>query len=261
MFSPVISVRQLQIDVPAGKEVVFISDVHLGFGDRSTDKERENRLIRLLRDVKPTCCHLIIVGDLFDYWFDYRTAVPRRFVRTLSALHDLRDSGMPITYLMGNHDFGHSTYFSEELGIEVEKGDIAADIAGTSFYISHGDGKAHNDTGYLILRSVLRNPFTNWLYRILHPDIGIGVAARTSHGSRDFTEDKSYGPGDGLRDFAQERIREGFDVVVMGHRHHVAQEALGKGLYVNLGHWLGEEATYGSFDPERGMRVIHTDTP
>ncbi len=261
MFSSVVSLRSISVPVPEGKEVIFISDVHLGFGDRTTDQQREARLLRLLRDISSSCCHLFIVGDLFDYWFDYRTAVPRRFVRTLAALHELRDAGLPITYLMGNHDFGHSTYFRDELGIEVEKGDIDASIAGTRFYISHGDGKAHNDRGYMVLRSILRNRFAQAVYRILHPDIGIGMAARTSHGSRDFTEDKDYGEGDGLRDFAAQRLNEGYDVVVMGHRHFAKEEKIGSGLYVNLGHWLGDGATYGRFDPERGMRVIHTDSP
>ncbi len=261
MFSPVVSLRRMSVDVPPGKEVIFISDVHLGFGDRERDRHREDRLIRLLRDIRPTCCHLFIVGDLFDYWFDYRTAVPRRFVRTLAALQELRQSGLPITYQMGNHDFGHATYFRDELGIEVERGDLDVDIAGTRFYISHGDGKATNDTGYLILRSVLRNRVAQWLYRILHPDIGIGMAAKTSHGSRDYTSDKDYGPEDGLRAFAQQQLQKGYDIVVMGHRHHATHERIAGGQYVNLGHWLGDAATYARFDPTRGIRVIHTDSP
>ena len=250
----------MSVDIPAGKEVIFISDVHLGFGDRATDRRREDRLIALLRSLQPTCCHLFLVGDLFDYWFDYRTAVPRRFVRTLAVRHELRDAGMPITYQMGNHDFGHATYFREELGIEVERGDLDVTMGGRRLYVSHGDGKAANDTGYLVLRSVLRNRVAQALYRVLHPDLGIGVAARTSHSSRDYTEDKDYGPNDGLRAFAQDRLNNGYDIVVMGHRHHATHEHIGSGQYVNLGHWLGEGAPYARFDPEHGIRVIHTDS-
>lgn len=261
MLSSVVSVRTMSINVPQGKDVVFISDVHLGYGDRQTDLRREKRFAALLEEIAPTCCHLFIVGDLFDYWFDYNTAIPRRFVRSLAALHALRDRGLPVTYLMGNHDFGHATYFREELGIEIDRGDIDADIAGTRFYISHGDGKAHNDKGYLVLRSVLRNGFAQWLYRILHPDIGIGMAARTSHGSRDYTEGREYGQEDGLRDFAASRLAEGFDIVVMGHRHQMSEERIGSGIYVNLGHWLADGATYGRFEPEKGMQVIHIDIP
>ena len=161
---------------------------------------------------------------------------------------------------MGNHDFGHATYFREELGIEIDMGDIDATIAGTRFYISHGDGKAHNDKGYLFLRSILRNRVAQWLYRVLHPDIGIGLAARTSHGSRGFTDTKDYGE-DGLRDFAVQRIAEGFDIVVMGHKHQAVEERIGNGLYVNLGHWLSQTATYGRFNSDQGMRVVHIDIP
>jgi UDP-2,3-diacylglucosamine hydrolase len=247
----------MTVDVPPDQYVIFLSDVHLGFGSRSDDLRREKTLVQLLDHVASGCCHLFIVGDLFDYWFDYRTAIPRHHVRTLAALHRLRDAGIPITYLMGNHDFGHSTYFKEELGIVIDKGDVDATIAGKRFYISHGDGKARNDRGYLLLRSVLRNRFAQWLYRILHPDIGIGMAARTSHGSRHYTTDKDYGDEDGLRSFAMERLASGYDVVVMGHRHHAVQEQTDDGLYVNLGHWLAEPATYGRYDLQDGMRVIH----
>jgi len=261
MLDPVVSLRRMSVELPSGKEVVFISDVHLGFGDRQTDRRREARLVELLRSLPPTCGHLFIVGDLFDYWFDYRTAIPRQFVRTLAALHDLRDAGMPITYLMGNHDFGHATYFRDELGIDVERGDLDVTIGTTRFYISHGDGKAANDRGYLILRSILRNRAAQWLYRALHPDVGITLASRTSHGSRDYTSDKDYGPEDGLRAFALDRLRNGYDVVVMGHRHHATEERTADGIYVNLGHWLGSEATYARFDSDHGIRVIHINSP
>ena len=260
MFSPVVSLRSLTIDVPEGKDVVFISDVHLGYGSREDDLARETQLVTLLRSLPETCCHLFIVGDLFDYWFDYKTAIPRGHVRTLAALHDLQDSGLPITYLMGNHDFGHATYFRDELGIEIDRGDIEATINGVRFYINHGDGKAHNDTGYLVLRSVLRNGVAQWLYRILHPDIGIGAAARTSHGSRDYTGSRDYGEEDGLRDFAVDRLKQGYDIVVMGHRHRATNEEIGDGRYVNLGHWLGETPTYGRFNPKDGMRLVHVQT-
>jgi UDP-2,3-diacylglucosamine hydrolase len=256
MFSPVVSVRSLTIDVPQGQRVVFLSDVHLGFGDRDTDRRREDRLVALLRSLAGSTCHLFIVGDLFDYWFDYASVIPRGHVRTLAALYDLRQGGMPITYLMGNHDFGHVDYFRQELGIEVESGDIEALIEGSRFYIAHGDGKAHNDKGYLILRSVLRNRFIQWCYRLLHPNIGIGLAARTSHGSRDYTGAKDFGPHDGLREFASTQLSNGFDVVVMGHRHRVAEERSTDGLYVNLGDWLGDTAVIGTFTPDEGFRLL-----
>lgn len=248
MFSPVVSISKLTITVPDGQRVLFISDVHLGLGDPAGDRLREKAVLELLKEAKTNTAHLFIVGDLFDYWFDYKHVVPRRFVRTLSMLAELRDVGVPITYLMGNHDFGHYSYFRDELGIDVERGDVDVTINGKRFYISHGDGKAANDTGYLFLRAVLRSKTAQWLYRCLHPTIGIGLAARTSHGSRAYTDAKDYG-SDGLRDFATRRIEEGYDVVVMGHRHRAVEEHIGTGLYLNLGDWLGQTASYSEFQP------------
>lgn len=249
MFSPVTSLTRMAVEAMSGQYVYFVSDVHLGFGSRERDREREALLLRLLDRMSSNAAHLFIVGDLFDYWFDYRTVIPRGHVRTLAALAGLRERGLPITYLMGNHDFGHFTYFHEELGITVVTGDVHADIAGSRFYIAHGDGKAHNDKGYLILRSILRNRFAQRIYRMLHPNLGIGLAARTSHGSRDYTTARDYGPVDGIRDFAIEKIHEGYDVVVMGHRHRAMEERRPDGTYVNLGDWLGNDPTFGIFDP------------
>lgn len=247
MLEPVVSLTTLRLDLTRGPVVYFLSDVHLGFGRPEADRERERLLLRLLDRMANDAAHLFIVGDLFDYWFDYKTVVPRRHVRTLAALHDLREAGVPMTYLMGNHDFGHYTYFEEELGLQVISGDVDVQLGEKRFYISHGDGKAHNDVGYLILRSVLRNSAAQWIYRVLHPDLGIGLASGTSEGSREYTDKKEYGATDGIRDFAAERLAEGYDVVVMGHRHVAVEEQIGRGLYVNLGHWLGSEPTFAAY--------------
>lgn len=255
MLEPVVSRTPISVTLPAGHQVLFVSDVHLGYGSREQDKERENYLLEVLQGALPTCAHLFIVGDLFDLWFDYARAIPRGHVRTLACLMSYRDAGIPVTYLMGNHDFGHYTYFRDELGIDVIGGDVVADIGEKRFYIAHGDGKAHNDTGYLILRTILRNRAAQWLYRLLHPNVGIGLASATSHGSRDYTGHKDYGASDGLRDFALARIDEGYDYVVMGHRHKAEELKHKHGYYINLGHWLSRPMTYGTFDQERGFAL------
>ncbi len=255
MFSPVVALRHLTVPVPAGQRVVFVSDVHLGLGEAAADRLRERRFVELLRSLPGSCAHLFIVGDLFDYWFDYQRVIPRKHIRALAALADVREGGLPITYLMGNHDFGHHTFFRDELGIPVDRGDVSAQIADLKFYISHGDGKVANDRGYLVLRSILRNRFTQSVYRMLHPNWGIGLAARTSHESRVYTDQKHYGH-DGLRDFAAARIAEGYDVVVMGHRHRATHENVGAGLYLNLGDWLGQNPTYAIFAPPMAPQLV-----
>ncbi|MBU3741124.1 MAG: UDP-2,3-diacylglucosamine diphosphatase [Candidatus Kapabacteria bacterium] len=257
----VVSVSQMTITPAPGSKVYFVSDVHLGLGARDADRKREELLLRLLRRISHDAAHIFIVGDLFDAWFDYRTVVPRNHIRTLAQLAYMREQGLPITYLIGNHDFGHYTFFVDDLDIEPIGGDVDATIGNTRVYIAHGDGKAHDDRGYLLLKAILRNPLAQRMYRWLHPDTGIGLASGTSAKSRDHTDRKDYGGRDGLYDFAVQRLREGYDVVVMGHRHQVRVEHTADGTYANLGHWLGVTPTFGVFDPEIGrMDVVDVRT-
>jgi UDP-2,3-diacylglucosamine hydrolase len=250
----------MTLSLPPEGVIYFVSDVHLGYGTAQADSIREKQLVRWLRSIANDATHLFIVGDLFDFWFDYRRAIPRGHVRTLAALAELSESGIGITYLMGNHDFGHHNYFEQELGIPIDSGDIDLTIESSTgrhrMYISHGDGKAHNDGGYKVLRMVLRNRLAQYVYRLLHPNVGIGLAARTSHGSRDYTSQKDYGSVDGLRDFAAQKIAEGFDTVVMGHRHMATLQKIDTGTYANLGHWLGSTPTVGRYTAASGMDVF-----
>jgi len=233
----------------------FISDCHLGVGtDREEDRKREQRLLAVLDRIEAEAKQglvggLFLVGDLFDSWFDYRQVVPRRHIRTLAVFARIRDHA-PVEYLMGNHDFGHRTFFKDELQIPVHGGDITRDLGGKRFYIAHGDGKALNDTGYLILRKILRNKAALWLYSWLHPDIGIWLAERVSGGSRSYTDKRdALQKQDGLLLFAEQKVQEGYDYVVMGHRHKPQIVSIGNGYYVNLGDWL-QSYTYGVFNGE-----------
>jgi UDP-2,3-diacylglucosamine hydrolase len=238
----------------------FISDCHLGYGsDRDADRAREGRLLAVLEKIADeaksgNAAGLFIVGDLFDSWFEYRQVIPKRHVRTLAILAKIREY-IPVEYLMGNHDFGHKEYFQKELNIPVHGGDIEKVLNGKRFYIAHGDGKALNDTGYIILRSILRNKFLLWGYSWLHPDIGIWIAERMSGGSRAYTDNRdALQKQDGLRIYAEKKIAEGFDYVIMGHRHKAEMlDIEGKGTYINLGDWL-KSYTYGVFD-ENGFRI------
>jgi UDP-2,3-diacylglucosamine hydrolase len=239
----------IEVRAAPGRPVYFISDVHLGYGTANSDAARENLLVELLQRAARDASHVFIVGDLFDAWFDYRHVIPNGHVRTLASLATLRSAGVPVTYLMGNHDFAHYRYFRDVLGIAVHAGDVEAVFGDMRWYIAHGDGKAFNDGAYLLLRGLLRNRLAQALYRLIHPDLGIWLASKASHGSRDYTTARDFGQEDGLRAFATSRIEAGFDVVVMGHRHQVRQEHIGTGLYVNLGHWLCPQPTFALFNP------------
>ncbi|MCB2205495.1 UDP-2,3-diacylglucosamine diphosphatase [bacterium] len=231
---------------PAIEPVYFISDVHLGFGDAATERVKLERLLALLSSIRDSGGTLYIVGDLFDFWYEYRAVVPRGYHRLYAMLEDLPRAGVPVTYLAGNHDFAIGKFFSEDLGLTVLHDDVQFRVGDTQFYVYHGDGLAPKDGGYRALKRVLRSPLSQWGFRWLHPDLGFGIARKFSHTSRGYTSGKDYGAMDGMRMEAERRLRNGTDIVVMGHRHNPMREQLGGGLYINLGDWI-RHYTYAVF--------------
>jgi len=222
----------------------FISDVHLGLGSRQQEKAKEDRLLGLLKEIRPRAEQLFIVGDLFDFWFEYATVIPKGFHRTLAALQEFTDGSIPVHYLAGNHDFWMGDFFSTEIGITMHLDPFEATIGGKRVYFHHGDGLADNDLGYRLIKPVLRNKWNIRLYRMLHPDLGVRLARGSSRTSRDFTSTKNYGEEEGMVRFATAKIREGVDIVVMGHRHKPQIQTIGSGTYLNLGDWI-TYCTYG----------------
>lgn len=219
--------------------IYFVSDIHLGLEERSKDRIKEQLFIDFLDSIANSCETLYIVGDLFDYWFEYKRVMPKIFYRTISKFYDLRNRGIMIEYIMGNHDFGHQDFFKSELDINVYKDDIIRIHNKKQFYISHGDGKSYNDVGYKILKKILRSPISLFLYNnFIHPDLGIKLASHSSKTSRFHTNNKDYGKSDGMYDFAAKQIQKGYDFVVMGHKHELIQKKINHGEYINLGSWL-----------------------
>lgn len=244
--------------------IYFISDVHLGLGNIEKQKETEQAFLQFLQKIEDDCDHLYIIGDLFDYWFEYTTVIPKQYISILAAIGNWTKKGKSIDYLMGNHDFGHISFFEQEFGIHVYEDDIIREHNGKRFYLSHGDGKAYNDQGYKILKKVLRNPLSKLLFKWIHPDIGIAMAAHASKESRGYTNKKEYESNDykdGMKDFAQNKIiQEGFDFVIMGHKHKAETVVFGNGTYINLGHWLSFPAHYAVFDGEHVvLKSFHSE--
>lgn len=235
--------------------IYFISDVHLGHTQRDANRQLENMLLALLDKIEADCETLFIVGDLFDYWFEYKTVIPKIYTRTLAALLRYREKGIPIEYVMGNHDFGHIDYFERELDIHIHKGDIVRTLGAKKFYISHGDGKAEKDKGYRMLKKVLRNPLSMKLFQMIHPDCGIGLASDSSKKSRGYTDKKKQITIEGLREFAGKKIAEGYDYLVMGHSHFEEITDFGRGIYVNIGSFT-KIPTFGIFDGKE-MQVLN----
>lgn len=229
------------------KKTFFFSDVHFGLNDKAQEKLKEQRVLKFLSHVEENGDQLFIMGDLFDYWFEYNYVVPRGYHHILSKLATMVENGITIRYIAGNHDFWLKDFFPNDLGIEVFTEPFGMTIHGKRFYLHHGDGLALNDTGYRILKKILRSPVSIFLFSLLHPDWTAPIARGSSKTSRAYTGNKDFGETDGMIQFADEKIREGFDFVVMGHRHKPLHHVSGNGLYINLGDWLNYN-TYAEFD-------------
>jgi UDP-2,3-diacylglucosamine hydrolase len=232
------------------KVYFFISDIHLGLQDKATEVEKEKKLIEFLKFAQTKCDELFIVGDLFDYWFEYKKVYQKGYYRTLTAIKDLSESNIKIHYFIGNHDFLHRDFFEKEFGAIMYHDAISTELNGKKFFIAHGDGMVSNDTGYNILKWILRNRFFQWLYSLLHPDIAIAIASKTSKSSREYTDKKYYGEVDGLFEAAKKKIDEGFDYVIFGHLHKRIWETYKNGNYINLGSWL-DKPCYGVLKNQR----------
>ncbi|NNJ52459.1 MAG: UDP-2,3-diacylglucosamine diphosphatase [Ignavibacteriaceae bacterium] len=237
------------------KTYFFISDIHLGLQKKEVEVKKEKILVDFLKYAQMNCDELFIVGDLFDYWYEYKRVYQKGYYRTLTALKDLSEAGIKIHYFIGNHDFLHRDFFETEFGAKMYYSPVSVELNGKKFFIGHGDGLVENDTGYNILKWVMRNRLFQWLYSLIHPDWGIGLASRTSKSSRDYTEKKEYGEVDGLFEFAKKKIDEGFDYVIFGHLHKRILEDYKSGNYINLGSWLNKPC-YGSFT-EQNYEIVN----
>lgn len=221
-----------------GKIYYFISDIHLGLQSAEIEKAKERKLVSLLKMIGENADELFIVGDLYDYWFEYRRVYQKGFFRTLTVLQDLCEKGIKVHYLIGNHDFMHRDFFEKEIGVTLYEEGKEFLLNGKKFYIAHGDGLVENDIGYNILKIIMRNKTIQQIYSFLHPDIGVAFASGTSKSSRDYTAKKDYGESDGLLKSAKKKIDEGCEYVIFGHLHNKQFEKYNNGFYINLGSWL-----------------------
>ncbi len=234
------------------KSIFFVSDIHLGLHDKVQEKEKERRFLSFLEHVERRGEQLFIVGDLFDYWFEYKYVIPRGYHHVISKLGMLVESGVKVTYIAGNHDFWLGDFFPSDLGIPVHKDPISVTLRGKKFYLHHGDGLALRDTGYRILKKILRSRLNIFLFSLVHPSITAPIAKGSSRSSREYTSQKDYGESDGMIACAEKKIAEGFDVVIMGHRHQPRTQPIGKGTYINLGDWI----TYRTYAEFNGTKVV-----
>ena len=221
------------------KPIHVVSDIHLG----AVPHETERSFLRWLEKTGQDASQLIINGDLFDFWFEYRSAIPRGHTRVLGALADLVDAGLPITMMGGNHDWWGGSYLTDEIGLTFLQDPVVLNLAGHRTYLAHGDGLGRGDLGYRMLRSVLRGRFTRWCFGWLHPDVGAALAdriSRTEH-RQTGTSDREHIRSRILREWSRKKLAEDpeLDLVILGHTHvPTIEEVEPRRFYVNAGDWV-----------------------
>ena len=236
-----------------GKKVYFLSDFHLGAPNDTESRKREDRLVRFLQDARKDAGIIFIVGDIFDFWFEYKTVVPKGFVRILGTLAQMADEGIQLHIFTGNHDLWMQDYLSKELNAKLYFEPQTFTIQNKQFLIGHGDGLGPGDEGYKRLKKIFTNPICQWLFRWLHPDAGIKLANYFSAKSRAKTgtadevflgEDKEW-----LIVYTKEQAKKmNVDYFIFGHRHFAIDFDINeKTKYINLGDWIRLN-TYAVFD-------------
>lgn len=228
-------------------KIYFFSDVHLGLDNIIEEKKKETALLKFLDKIKTDATEIYILGDLFDYWFEYEHVIPRGFHRVLSKLDELVQKKIKVYYILGNHDFWVKDYFEKELGITVFREPIEITKNKKRFFLHHGDGLALRDYGYKFMKILFRSKFTIWLFSLLHPDFSAKLAKKVSRKSRAHTSNKDYGETDGMILEAKRKFVTGINYVIMGHRHQSMFTNFENNIYLNLGDWI-KERTYAVFD-------------
>jgi UDP-2,3-diacylglucosamine hydrolase len=238
------------------KKIYFLSDFHLGAPDAASSLVREKKIVQFLDIIKKDAAVIFIVGDLFDFWYEYKKVVPKGYVRILGKIAEITDAGIPVHFFVGNHDMWMKDYFQKELNTTVYFEPAEFTFNKKRFLIGHGDGLGPGDEGYKFIKKVFRNPICQWLFGILPPRLGIGLADFFSKKSRAKTgttneiflgEEKEW-----LVVYAKEILqKEHYDYFIFGHRHLPLDIFLNeKSKYINLGDWI-KYFTYAVFDGEK----------
>jgi UDP-2,3-diacylglucosamine hydrolase len=240
-----------------GKKVYFVSDAHFGVPNREKSYEREHLFIQWLDSVKLDAHEIYIMGDLFEFWYEYKTVIQKGYVRLLGKLAEITDAGIPIYFFRGNHDVWAFDYLAEELNFRIYPDTLIKEIGKKTFFLGHGDGLGKGDNGYKFLKKIFRNRFNQWLFRWLHPDIGTRMGLFWSNKSRVANEnagiEKVNDEGlERLAGFCNETLikQPNIDFFVFGHIHKpkiISLNATSK--YISIGDWI-KYFSYIEFDGE-----------
>tara|TARA_B100000780_G_scaffold107383_1_gene75119 strand:- start:437 stop:1195 length:759 start_codon:yes stop_codon:yes gene_type:complete len=240
------------ITTSENKKIYFASDQHLGAPSPEASLPREKKFVAWLDTIKEDAGAVFLLGDLFDFWFEYKTVVPKGFVRVLGKLAELKDAGIDIYFFVGNHDLWMRDYFQKELDIPVFHEPQEFDINGKLFLIGHGDGLGPGDYGYKRMKKVFTFPFFKWLFRWLHPDIGVKLGHYFSVKNKLISGDEDAQflgeENEWLALYCRKKLTEKhYDFFIFGHRHLPLEiELNSSSTYINLGDWI-QYFTYGEF--------------
>lgn len=237
-------------------KIYFVSDVHLGAPALKNNSEREKLFVRWLDEIKSDAQALFLMGDIFDFWFEYKKVAPRGFTRTLGKIAEIADSGIPVHFFTGNHDIWIFDYLPEELGIILHREEYKTEFNGKKFFLAHGDGLDPYDKGYHLLKKIFTCKILQWGFARLHPNFAFWVGHNWSKNSRIANGIQANGylgdDREGLFVFANSVLKhEQFDYFIFGHRHLLVERPIGKNsVFINLGDWINY-FSYGVFDGEK----------
>lgn len=241
-----------------GKKIYFASDNHLGAPNLEESLVREKKFVSWLDTIKKDAEAVFLVGDIFDFWFEYNEVVPKGFTRTLGKLAEISDAGIPIHYFTGNHDMWLVDYFQKELNLTVHNKPKIFTINDKKFFVGHGDGLGPGDKSFKIMKKIFKNPFFNWCFRCVHPDLGIKLGKYLSNKNRlkSSLEDLKFNGNENewLTKYCKEKLKnEHYDYFIFGHRHIPLEIELSpNSTYINLGDWI-THFSYAVFD---GRQVL-----
>ena len=236
-----------------GKKIYFASDNHLGAPNLEESLVREKKFVSWLDTIKKDAEAIFLVGDIFDFWFEYSEVVPKGFTRTLGKLAEISDAGIPIHYFAGNHDMWLVDYFQKELNLTVHNKPKIFTINDKKFFVGHGDGLGPGDKSFKIMKKIFKNPFFNWCFRCVHPDLGIKLGKYLSNKNRlkSSLEDLKFNGNENewLTKYCKEKLKnEHYDYFIFGHRHIPLEIELSpNSTYINLGDWI-THFSYAVFD-------------
>ncbi|NMM49464.1 UDP-2,3-diacylglucosamine diphosphatase [Marinigracilibium pacificum] len=246
---------EINIDLQTGKKLYFASDFHLGVDAFDTSQEREEKIIAWLKSISDDAHVVFLVGDIFDFWFEYRKVVPKGFIGFLNQVREVVKKGIPVYFFKGNHDMWMFDYIPEITGASIISDELILKVNGKRLFVHHGDGLGPGDKSYKLLKKVFRSKLCQWLFALLHPAIGMGIAH--------FWSSQSKKKNNGLEQSFEDKFKENiwlyckesektdhFDMYICGHRHLVLDlEVEPDSRYYNIGEWM-TGSPYGVFDGE-----------